>query len=192
MLAARKSVSEKNNLLIWWCKVKTWKSCFINTAVSCVYKTEVKIFRDKLRLHEICLRIFFYPKQLFFLSLSYMHSCSFSLFRLFLLKILRQKAGIQVMLFRSGSTLGGLCEKQLLLLPIYTLFSTSYLETDINCRVSLCQKANYLWLCNLIIFEVKHRKHKLTDFPLCLPSLSLPPLSVLSSSLSFSFSNQWH
>lgn len=65
MLVARKSVSEKNNLLILWCKVETWKSCFINTAVSCVYKTQVKIFRDKLRLHEICLHIFSYPKEQF-------------------------------------------------------------------------------------------------------------------------------
>lgn len=163
-----------------------------------MYKTQVKIFRDKLRLHEICLHIFSYPKEQFlfyfiFFSLSYMQSCSFSLFPLSLLKILRQKAGIQVMLFRSRSILGGLCEKQLLLLPIHTPFSTSYLETDINCGVSLCQKANYLWLFNLINFEVKHRKHKLMDFsPLSSFSLSLPPLSVLSYSLSFSFSNQWH
>lgn len=89
-----------------------------------------------------------------------------------------------MMLFSSRSTLWGLCERQLLLLPIHTPFSTSYWEIDINCRVLLCQKANYLWLWNLINFEVKDRKHKLMDFPLCLLSLSLFPLSLFYPSFS--------
>lgn len=160
-----------------------------------MYKTQVKIFRDKLRLHEICLHIFFYPKEQFFFGLqSYIHSCFFSLhFPLPLFKILWQKAGIQMMLFRSRSILKGLCERQLLLFPILTTFSTSYWEIDINCRLSLCLKANYLWLCNLINFEVKCRKHKLMDFRLCLLFLSLPQTqSLFYPRVSFSFSNQWH
>lgn len=111
-----------------------------------------------------------------------------------LLKILWQKAGIQMVLFRSRSILKGLCERLLLLFPILTTFSTSYWEIDINCRLSLCLKANYLWLCNLINSEVKCRKHKLMDFPLCLLFLSISsptPIFILSS-VSFSFSNQWH
>lgn len=162
-----------------------------------MYKTQVKIFRDKLRLHEICLHVFFYPKeQFFFFGLqSYMHSCFFSLhFPLSLFKILWQKAGIQMVLFRSRSILKGLCERLLLLFPILTTFSTSYWEIDTNCRLSLCLKANYLWLHNLINSEVKCRKHKLMDFPLCLLFLSVSsptPIFILSS-VSFSFSNQWH
>lgn len=111
-----------------------------------------------------------------------------------LFKILWQKAGIQMVLFRSRSILKGLCERQLLLFPILTTFSTSYWEIDINCRLSLCLKANYLWLFNLINSEVKCRKHKLMDFPLCLLFLSIcspAPIFILSS-VSFSFSNQWH
>lgn len=135
MLAARKSVSEKNNLLIGWCKVKTCKSCFINTAVSCVYKTRVKIFRDKLRLHEICLHIFFYPKEqgFFLFSVTYMLMLSslyfrspFSLFLslFFFFNCCLFVCGIQIMFFRFRSSLRGLCDRQLLLLPVHTVFST--------------------------------------------------------------------
>lgn len=116
------------------------------------------------------------PKSNFFFWSSIIHALMFFLApfpSLSLFKILWQKAGIQMMLFRSRSILKGLCERQLLLFPILTTFSTSYWETDTNCRLSLCLKANYLWLCNLINSEVKCRKHKLMDFPLCLLFLSL-------------------
>lgn len=142
---------------------------------------------------------FLAQRAIFFFFLVFNHTCthgfssSISL-SLSLFKILWQKTGIQMMLFRSRSILKGLYERQLLLFPILTTFSTSYWETDINCRLSLCLKANYLWLCNLINSEVKCRKHKLMDFPLCLLFLSISsptPIFILSS-VSFSFSNQWH
>lgn len=161
-----------------------------------MYKTQVKIFRDKPRVHEICLHVFFYPKEQFFLVFNHTctHAFSLSTSPVSLFKILWQKAGIQMMLFRSRSILKGLCERQLLLFPIFTMFSTSYWEIDINCRLLLCLKANYLWLCNLINSEVKCRKHKLMDFPLCLLFLSIsPPTPIFFlSSVSLSFSNQWH
>lgn len=53
--------------------------------------------------------------------------------------------------------------------------------------MSFCQKANCLWLCNLINFKVKHRKYKLMDFPPCPlspPSASLSLFYLLSLSLS--------
>lgn len=55
--------------------------------------------------------------------------------------------------------------------------------------MSFCQKANCLWLCNLINFKVKHRKYKLMDFP---PVLFLPlclPLLFYLLSLSLSVTN---
>lgn len=125
---------------------------------------------------------FFLPQRaIFFVFNHTWHSCSF--FLCFPLSLFR-KSSDKRLVFKwcfsgPGAFWGELCERQLPLLPIRTPFSTSYWEINMNCRVLLCQKANYLWLCNLINFKVKRGKHKLMDFPFCL----LPPIS-LSSSLS--------